>query len=102
MLKVIKVLPCVLLLGCTHQPTVSDAQYNSIQSQVEAVKKTIPKECMTDAINQQLSAIDAQALAYKVSCDAAVKAEKERADRLLWWAIVAAAMFFGVTLWRIK
>lgn len=97
MKKIIKLLPCVLLLACTKEPTVIDTQYNSIQNQIDAVKESLPEECMTPAVQSQFSAIESQLSAQRTTCESAVEAEKANAK--LWELLTyTLAFLLGYTL----
>lgn len=100
MRNLIKIFPCVLLLACAKKPTVVDTQYNSIQNQVDAVKESLPEECMTPAVRSQFIAIETQLTAQREACNAAVDAEKKQKEYWTLTTYMLAALIIFLSIKR--
>lgn len=69
-----------LLSGCTHTPTATETLTEGIKKDIQAIEKSLPKECQTESIKLQLTALESKVEANLATCEAekALLEEKKR------------------------
>ena len=87
---IILLLLSLFLNGCSN-PSTSETIANGAINSTTALEQSLPKDCSTDAIKSQITAIKTQIMAITESC----KTEKAiiKADKVKW-----QTAFFGLLL----
>ena len=101
MQKIIKLLPVAMLCACTSRGPV-EQQYVAIQNQIDAAKKTLPKECATPGVLATFDALSAQVKASEVICDATIKSEQTRTRNTTIIFSLLLLIYTGVLLFLLK
>ena len=84
---------CLLLLlfGCAKNTDSLDVIGNSAHQQIVAIKESLPKECQTKAIDEQLKAHDATVDSIIANCNTQKQVLDE--ERIRWkWSFLATTL----------
>lgn len=96
-----KVLLGVLILsligGCVNSTPIDDGA-ESAKKTLDAIKRSLPAECMTDAINAQMEALDAQINNIPSICQAQVAPIEAERDKLRAVVIALAGVLMYIFL----
>lgn len=85
------ILLALCLMGCVKQPDPVESAASAAHQQIVAIKETLPKECQTIAIEEQLKAHDATVETIVTNCK--LKTEKITAEKIRWkWAFGALSI----------
>lgn len=87
------------LFGCAKTKPASETIADSAQQSLNAIGSTLPKDCMTPAIEKQLNATETAIKAMVTACNS----EKEtiNQEKLRWeWAFIALALIVAVHIGR--
>lgn len=88
---------CLLLLlfGCAKNTDSLDVIGNSAHQQIVAIKESLPKECQTKAIDEQLKAHDATVDSIIANCNTQKQVLDE--ERIRWkWSFLATVLIIAV------
>ena len=81
--------------GCTKHSDPVNVAANVAHQQIIAIRESLPPECQTKSIDEQLKAHDAAIDAIVGSCD--LQKEKITAEKLRWqWAFIALCLILGI------
>ena len=81
----------VLLSGCAKQPVASETIADSAISAATAIEQTLPKECATQAIKTQITALKTQIKAITVAAESEKQVIEQ--EKIRWkWAFLALVM----------
>lgn len=84
-----------LLNGCA-KPSASESIANSATNTVNALEQTLSKDCATDAIKSQITAVKSQINAITEACEsekAQIKADKVKWQTAFFGLLLAIAVF---------
>lgn len=81
---------CFILCSCGHSYTNNEA-IDAVNASVDALEQSLPKECKTQAINSQFTAIRKETAAIEKDCSAAI--DKANSAKIKW-----KTAFFGLLL----
>lgn len=85
-----------LLFGCTTTPPASQTLTESTKEAISALEKSLPKECKTESVKAQFSALEAKVDATLAVCEnekALLEEEKRNKDTWLGiWFTAALAL----------
>lgn len=85
-----------LLFGCAHTPTATETLTEGIKKDIQALEKSLPKECQTESIKLQLAALESKVEANLATCEAEkalLEGEKRNKDTWLGiWFTTALAL----------
>lgn len=85
-----------LLFGCTTTPPASQTLTESTKEAISALEKSLPKECKTEGVKAQFSALEAKVDATLAVCEnekALLEEEKRNKDTWLGiWFTTALAL----------
>lgn len=78
----------LFLAGCVKQPDAVETATNAAHQQIVAIKESLPKECQTKAIDEQLKAHDATVETIKTNCD--IQKAQITSEKIRWkWSFLA-------------
>ena len=89
----------VLLSGCAKQPVASETIAEGAINAATAIEQTLPKECATQAIKTQITALKTQIKAITV----ASQSEKQiiEQEKIRWkWSFLALLFVVGAFVLR--
>lgn len=82
-----------LLCGCSHKATVSETSTGATKAAIEALEESLPKECATQAITKQITAIKAQIESVQVACNTEKALAVREQERKTWlWRITSIVL----------
>ena len=99
-MKYILAVGAFLLSGCTHTPTATETLTEGIKKDIQAIEKSLPKECQTESIKLQLVALESKVEANLATCEAE-KALLEEEKRLsdTWVGFLFMGCIILLFLW---
>lgn len=78
----------LILSGCTN-PQPTESIINSTQEQITAIETSLPAECKTPAILEQINALKAQLSNIPTICKSELATEKEKTKK---WTLATFAL----------
>lgn len=78
----------LILSGCTN-PQPTESIINSTQGQITAIETSLPSECKTPAILEQINALKAQLSNIPAICKSELATEKEKTKK---WTLATFAL----------
>ena len=88
----------VMSLGGCARKTPVESAFAEAEQAMTAVRKTLPAECMTPAVEARLDAVESKYKSAQITCERQIKAEQIKYSRLLWivtvWIFLVIARFF--------
>lgn len=93
-----------LLSGCTHTPTATETLTEGIKKDIQALEKSLPKECKTEGVMAQFSALEAKIDASLAVCEnekALLEEEKRHKDTWIGVWFMSALILLGLYLRKI-
>lgn len=89
MWTIIVLLICIMT-GCARKPDPVETAANAAHQQIVAIKESLPKECQTKAIDEQLKAHDTTIETIKANCD--LDRQRISNEKMRWkWSFFALA-----------
>jgi hypothetical protein len=81
-----------LLAGCTSTPPASETLTEGIKKDIQALEKSLPKECQTESVKLQFAALETKVDATLAVCEnekALLEEEKRHKDTWLgvWFTV---------------
>lgn len=96
---------CVfLLLGCTSTTPASETLAESTKESIAALEKSLPKECKTESVQAQFSALTAKVDANLATCEAEkalLEEEKRHKDTWIGGLFMTVVILAGLLLKRL-
>ena len=99
-MKYILAVGAFLLSGCTHTPTATE----TLTEDIQAIEKSLPKECQTESIKLQLAALESKVEANLATCEAEkalLEEEKRHKDTWIGGLFMAVVILAGLLLKRL-
>lgn len=93
-----------LLAGCTHTPTATETLTEGIKKDIQAIEKSLPKECQTESIKLQLAALESKVEANLATCEAEkalLEEEKRHKDTWIGGLFMTVIILAGLLLKRL-
>lgn len=88
-----------LMCGCVKEPDAVETAANAAHQQIVAIKESLPKECQTKAIDEQLKAHDATVETIRANCEA--QKAQITSEKVRWeWSFFSLA--FIVLIYLVK
>lgn len=79
------------LAGCVKHQDPVEAAANAAHQQIVAIKESLPKECQTAAIEEQLKAHDTTIETIKTNCD--IQKAEITQEKIRWkWSFIALSL----------
>lgn len=89
----------LFLAGCVKQPDAVETAANAAHQQIVAIKESLPKECQTKAIEEQLKAHDSTVETIKTNCD--IQKAQITSEKLRWkWSFFALTIIIAAYIAR--
>lgn len=89
----------LFLAGCVKQPDAVETATSAAHQQIVAIKESLPKECQTKAIDEQLKAHDATVETIKTNCD--IQKAQITSEKLRWkWSFIGLAIVIAAYIAR--
>lgn len=92
-----------LLFGCTNTPTATETLTEGIKKDIQALEKSLPKECQTESIKLQLAALESKVEANLATCEAEkalLEEEKRHKDTWIGALFMTIIILIGLLLKR--
>lgn len=103
-MKYILAVGAFLLSGCTHTPTATETLTEGIKKDIQAIEKSLPKECQTEGIKLQLAALESKVEANLATCEAEkalLEEEKRHKDTWIGGLFMTVIVLAGLLLKRL-
>lgn len=102
-MKHIWVLGAFFLCGCAKAPTATETLTEGIKKDIQAIEKSLPKECQTEGIKLQLTALETKVDATLTTCEAEkALLEEEKRHKDTWLGVWFAATLSLLVLYLRK
>lgn len=92
-----------LLFGCANTPTATETLTEGIKKDIQALEKSLPKECQTESIKLQLAALESKVEANLATCEAEkalLEEEKRHKDTWIGGLFMTVIILAGLLLKR--
>lgn len=87
-MKYILAASAFLLFGCAHAPTATETLTESTKEAIKAIEESLPKECQTESVKLQFSALESKVdSTLKVCENEKALLEEEKSHKDTWLGI---------------